>query len=136
MAIFDSLGKYRNSGLLIIRIGLGIMFMVHGFPKLSGGPSAWEGLGGTMKLVHIDFFPVFWGFMAAAAEGVGGLLLVLGLFFRPVTILLFITMVIAALSHLLNPNEGLYEASHAIEAGAVFLGLLFIGPGKYSIDKK
>lgn len=136
MAIFDSLGKYRNSGLLIIRIGLGIMFMVHGFPKLAGGPAMWEGLGGSMKLVHIDFFPVFWGFMAAVAEGIGGLLLILGLFFRPATILLIITMCIAALVHLSNPKEGLGEASHAIELGIVFLGLLFIGPGKYSVDKK
>jgi putative oxidoreductase len=136
MAIFDSLGKYRNTSLLIIRIGLGIMFMVHGFPKLAGGPAAWEGLGGSMKLVHIDFFPVFWGFMAAVAEGIGGLLLILGLFFRPATILLIITMCIAALVHLSNPKEGLSEASHAIELGVVFLGLLFLGPGKYSVDKK
>lgn len=136
MAIFDSLGKYRNSGLLIIRIGLGIMFMVHGFPKLAGGPAMWEGLGGSMKLVHIDFLPVFWGFMAAVAEGIGGLLLILGLFFRPATILLIITMCIAALVHLSDPKQGLNEASHAIELGIVFLGLLFIGPGKYSVDKK
>ena len=27
-------------------------------------------------------------------------------------------------------------ASHAIEVGVVFLALLFIGPGSYSIDKK
>ncbi|RZJ63310.1 MAG: DoxX family protein, partial [Pedobacter sp.] len=32
MAIFDSLGKYRNTGLLILRVGLGIMMMTHGFP--------------------------------------------------------------------------------------------------------
>lgn len=136
MAIFDTLGKYRNTGLLIIRLGLGAMMMVHGFPKLAGGPSVWEGLGGSMKLVHIDFLPVFWGFMAAVAEGIGGLFLILGIFFRPTNMLLFFTMVIAALVHLTNAKEGIAEASHAIELGVVFLGLILLGPGKYSVDKK
>lgn len=38
MALLASLGKYRNTGLLIIRIGLGVMMMLHGYPKLLGGP--------------------------------------------------------------------------------------------------
>lgn len=135
MAILDSLGKYRNSGLLILRIGLGVMFMIHGFPKLAGGPAGWEGLGGSMKVIGIDFLPIFWGFMAAAAEGIGGLLLILGLFFRPVNMLLVFTMIIAALVHF-GKGDGLSGASHAIELGIVFFSLIFIGPGKYSIDKK
>ena len=135
MAIFDSLGKYRNTGLLILRVGLGIMMMTHGFPKLAGGPQGWEGLGGSMKVVGVDFLPVFWGFMAAVAEGVGGLLLVLGLFFRPANAMLVFTMIIAALVHF-GKGDGLSGASHAIELGFVFLALVFIGPGKYSIDKK
>ncbi len=135
MAMLDSLGKYRNTGLLILRVGLGVMMITHGFPKLSGGPSGWEGLGGSMKVVGIDFLPVFWGFMGAAAEAVGGLFLILGLFFRPVNVLLVITMLIAALVHF-GKGDGLSGASHAIELGIVFFSLIFIGPGKYSIDKK
>ncbi|MES2651061.1 MAG: DoxX family protein [Bacteroidota bacterium] len=136
MAIFESLGKYRNTGLLIIRIGLGIMMMMHGFPKLSGGVETWTEIGGSMKVVGIDFFPMGWGFMAAATEAIGGLLLLLGLFFRPVNILLVFTMIIASLVHLSDPKQGIMDASSAIELGIVFLGLLFLGPGKYSIDKK
>lgn len=136
MAIFESLGKYRNTGLLIMRIGLGIMFMLHGFPKLSGGPEKWIGIGGSMKLIGIDFIPVFWGFMAAATETFGGFLLILGLFFRPVNMLLVFTMAIAALVHLSDPKQGINDASHAIELAIVCLSLIFIGPGKYSIDKK
>ncbi len=136
MAIFESLGKYRNTGLLIIRVGLGIMMMVHGFPKLSGGVEAWTKIGGTMQIIGIDFFPVGWGFMAAATEAIGGLFLILGLFFRPVNILLLFTMIMASLVHLMDPKQGIMEASHAIELGVVFLGLIFLGPGKYSIDKK
>ena len=135
MAILDNLGKYRNTGLLILRVGLGVMMITHGFPKLAGGPTGWEGLGGSMKVIGIDFLPVFWGFMAAAAEAVGGLFLILGLFFRPVNVLLAFTMLIATLVHF-GKGDGLSGASHAIELGIVFFSLLFIGPGKYSIDKK
>lgn len=135
MAILDNLGKYRNTGLLLLRIGLGIMFIIHGFPKLAGGPGGWTSLGGSMKVIGINFMPIFWGFMAAATETFGGFLLIVGLFFRPALILLIFTMAIAALVHF-GQGEGLQGASHAIELGIVFIGLIFIGPGKYSVDKK
>lgn len=135
MAIFDTLGKYRNTGLLILRVGLGAMMMVHGFPKIMGGPDKWALLGGSMKVIGIDFIPAFWGLMAAITEGLGGFLLLLGLFFRPVNILLAFTMVIAALVHF-GKGEGIMGASHAIEVGIVFFSLIFIGPGKYSVDGK
>jgi len=135
MALLDNLGKYRNTGLLLLRLGIGIMFIIHGFPKLAGGIDGWTKLGGSMKVVGIDFLPVFWGFMAAVSETFGGFLLIVGLFFRPALILLIITMIIAALVHFAK-GDGLGGASHAIELGIVFFGLLFIGPGKYSVDKK
>jgi len=135
MAILDNLGKYRNTGLLLLRIGVGVMFIIHGFPKLAGGPKGWEGLGGSMNVIGIDFLPVFWGFMAAATETFGGFLLIVGLFYRPACILLVFTMIIAALVHF-GKGDGLQGASHAIELGIVFFSLIFIGPGKYSVDKK
>lgn len=136
MAIFDSLGKYRNTGLLILRVGLGIMMIVHGFPKLSGGEELWIKVGSNMKLIGLDFFLLGWGLMAALTETLGGLFLILGLFFRPVNLLLLFTMIIASLVHLLDPEQGVKEAAEAIELGIVFFSLLFIGPGKYSLDKK
>lgn len=134
MALLQKLGNYKNTGLLLMRVGLGVMMIMHGYPKLFGGPEMWSGVGGAMKNIGIDFFPAFWGFMAACAEALGGLLILLGLLFRPACIFLLFTMVIAALMHLAN-GDGIMQASHAIELGFVFIGLLFIGPGKYSVDK-
>lgn len=134
MALFGKLGNYKNFGLLIIRVGLGIMFIYHGYPKLLGGISMWERLGHSTKYVGIHFLPAVWGFLAAATETFGGFLLVLGLAFRPVCILLVINLVVAALSQL--GSEGLMGASHAIEDAIMFAGLLFVGPGRYSVDKK
>ena len=135
MAIFSNLGKYKNTGLLIMRIGLGVMFMFHGYPKLLGGPDNWEALGAAMKHIGISFFPVGWGFLAAATETFGGFLILMGLAFRPAAILLTLVMIVAATMHL-KTGDGLNGASHAIEAAIVFFSLMFIGPGKYSVDKK
>ena len=135
MAIFSNLGKYKNTGLLIMRVGLGTMFIFHGYPKLLGGPEQWTAVGGAMKYTGINFFPVGWGFLAAVTETFGGFLVVLGLAFRPATLLLAITMLVATTMHL-KSGDGLNGASHAIEAAIVFIGLTFIGPGKYSVDKK
>jgi len=134
MAIFSRLGRYTSFGLLLLRIGLGAMMVVHGYPKLTGGPEKWEMIGGAMKNFGMNAYPTFWGFMAAVAEALGGVLLMLGLAFRPACLLLLFTMVVASVMHF-SKGDDLNTASHAIELGFVFLGLLFVGPGKYSIDK-
>lgn len=133
--MLDFMGRYRDFGLLVLRIGLGVMFLWHGAPKLLGGPEKWEKLGSAMTSTGINAIPVFWGFMASFSEFFGGICLILGLLFRPACTLLTITMAVAASMHL-GKGDGLNGASHAIEDGIVFLSLLLIGPGKYSIDKK
>ena len=131
----NSILKNRDLGILIIRVGLGVCMILHGFPKITGGIEKWTAIGGSMQVIGINFFPVFWGFMAAVTETFGGFLLLLGLFHRPVNLFLAFTMLIATLVHL-NKGDGFMGSSHAIELGIVFLGLIFIGPGKYSVDKK
>jgi putative oxidoreductase len=130
---FQFLDKYRDFGLLLLRLGLATMFIVyHGWPKLVAGPERWESIGGAMGSLGITFLPVFWGLMAALAETVGAFLLMLGLFTRYALLFLLITMIVAAASRL---AEGL-NALHAIEIGIVFASLLFIGPGRYSLDAR
>ena len=134
MALFSQLGNYKNFGLLVMRAGLGIMMFMHGLPKLTGGIPKWEALGHDMSYLHIHFMPAFWGFMCAVTECIGGLLCVLGLWFRFVCILMFINFVVAVLSHM-AAGDGIMGASHAIELVFVFFGLTFVGAGTLSIDK-
>lgn len=118
-----------------MRIGLGVMMIMHGYPKLLGGPDKWEKIGGAMADMGVDIFPMFWGFMAAVAEAIGGLMVVLGWQFRLANLLLLITMIVAAFKHL-HAGDTVMQASHSIELAFVFAGLLFVGAGKFSIDKK
>lgn len=124
--------KLPGLGLLIIRVGLGIAMSIHGFPKMFD-PDKWEFIGGGMSVVGIHFFPVFWGFMAAVAEFFGGILLVLGAGTRIVSIMLAFTMLIAMLFHI-SKGDDFKVYSHSMELLFVFMGLIFLGGGRYSLD--
>lgn len=135
MAMFAKLGRFNDFALLVLRVGLGFMMVLHGYPKLFAGPEKWGKLGGAMANMGITYAPEFWGFMAAFSESIGGALLILGLLFRPAAILLFFTMLVAAMKHL-YAGETVMDSSHAIELGIVFFAMIILGPGRYSMDKE
>jgi putative oxidoreductase len=127
--------RSADVGLLLLRVGLGMMFAVfHGGPKLFGGPEVWSQVGMAMGSLGIHAFPRFWGFMAASSEFFGGVCLILGLFIRPAALFMSMTMAVATMMHF-TQGDGMAVASHAIEDGIVFLSLIFIGPGSYSVDQ-
>lgn len=133
--ILHALDKYRDKGLLVLRIGIGTMFMCHGIPKLLGGPEVWTKLGGALSAVGVSFAPTFMGFLAAISEAGGGLLLALGLLTRPACFFLLSTMIVATTMHVKN-GDPFVKYSHALEAAILFFSLLFIGPGNLSLDEK
>jgi putative oxidoreductase len=128
--VWNALAKYSDQGLLIIRLVFGCMFIYYGWPKLIGGAPAWAGVGGAMETLGIHFGLSFWGFLASLTMVAGGACLITGILFRPACLFLFIVMAVATNMHFHN-GDGLMGAAHAIEDGIVFLGLLFIGPGRF-----
>lgn len=134
MALLSNLGRYTNGGLFIMRVGLGVMMVIHGLPKMAGGPAKWEALGHNMAHLNIHFMPALWGFMSAITETVGGLFCVLGLWFRVVALLMVFNFIVASVSHF-AAGDSVAAASHALELCFVFAGLVFLGPGVYSVDK-
>lgn len=127
--------RLQNIGLLILRLGLGIMLIFHGYPKMFGGPEKWTEVGTAMQYLGIEWAPMFFGFIAGVTEFFGGIFLILGLFFTPTVLFLLIVMMVATIKHL-GVGDGFSDYSHSIEVGIVFLSLMFIGPGKYSLDQK
>lgn len=127
------LKKHADIGILLLRLSTGIGFVfIHGWPKISG-PDLWARIGTAMSNYGINFLPVVWGFLGALSEFGGGILLILGLFTRPAASFMAFTMLTAAITHLsrLDPwNKVIYPA----EMLGIFLCLIFIGAGKYSLD--
>ena len=75
-----------------------------------------------------------WGFLGALAGCVGGALMIFGLFFRP-GVLLVLTITFIYTIGAVNGAGGLRGTLAAVELCCVLAGLLFVGPGKYSVDK-
>jgi putative oxidoreductase len=120
-------------GLLFLRTGLGLSYIIfHGAPKLLGGTERLEKVGSALSYFGLDFFPVFWGLMAALAEFIGGILIMLGIFFRPALSLMIITMFVAA-AQLLARGEGIFKAAYPIEMSIALIALFIMGPGRYAV---
>ncbi len=129
----------KDLGLLILRVGIGVMFMFHGLPKLLGGPERWE----VLAQFGLPFLPegiisIAFGFAAMAAELVGGLLLALGKYHRIACLGLAATMAVA-FSTKVGDISGISNFAQAagwpLELLIVFVALLFTGPGKYTVGK-
>ena len=132
--IWGHLSRYRNLGLLVLRVSVGLYMAIgHGWGKILGGPEQWAQLGGVMEgIFGFVVLPTVWGFLAAVAEFVGALLVTVGLLTRPAALVLVLNMAVAALAHITGVIEGSPES--ALIYGVVFLSLMLVGPGAYSID--
>ena len=130
----------RDTGLLILRVGIGVMFVFHGIPKLLDGPDAWHGLAQFgLPFLPKGIISTAFGFSAMAVELVGGLLLVLGKFHQLVSLSLAGVMAVA-LSTKISKASGISdfaeEAGWPLELMIVFVALAIMGPGKLALDRK
>ena len=126
--------SYHSHGLLLLRIiGGSMMVYNHGWGKITAGPEKWDRLGHALTdIIGFEFLSIFFGFMAAFSESVCALLIVIGLFTLPATILLLFTMFIALINHVIDGEM----PELAIMYFAVTLALILIGSGKFSLDHK
>ena len=128
------LDRYRDIGLLILRLGFGLTFVwYHGYPKIIGGLEGWARTGRAVSHVGITFGYEWWGLAAALSETLGGLLFAAGLFFRPVCVAMLGVMTFATLDQF---SRAMPAPEHALKNAFVFAGMFFVGPGRYSLDAK
>ncbi len=53
-----------NKALCILRIGIGILTLMHGAPKMLGGSDTWRHLGTFVNPLGIYFLPLMWDLLA------------------------------------------------------------------------
>ena len=127
MAYSDTLDRYTPYALAALRIAAALIFIPHGTQKLFGFPVPPQaGLP--------PFLSLYW--IGGVMEVVGGILILLGLFTRPVAFLLSGEMAVAY--WMFHAPQNLWPLLNRGDAAIlycfVFLLLVFTGPGAWSID--
>lgn len=119
----------NDFALAILRIAPSIMMLTHGVPKLQ------KILGGNLEFadpIGIGQAPSL--FLAVIAEVVCPLLIILGIRTRWATVPVIIMMLVAGFIQHASDAFGVKEK--ALLYLTVFVVILFLGPGRYSVDKK
>jgi putative oxidoreductase len=129
---------FLHWALILLRIFLGICFVVHGLGKLGiVGPGNMSGF--TSWLQSLSFpYPALQARAAMLTELVGGTCIACGLFTRVAAIFCFFTMMVAvAVGHkgggyLITNNPPGNE--YALNLAMLMVVLMLLGPGHFSLD--
>ncbi len=135
------IGKHFNEskeyGTLMVRVGLGSVFVVHGAQKLFGAFGG-DGIDGTARMLrHLDF-PIATAFavLLGIAELGGGCLVIAGIVTRYAALTLAIVMTVAiAMVHWRHGFTGSNGWAFPFALGMMALSLVVSGGGVGSVDK-
>ena len=124
-----------DAGKLLLRLTLGVLFLLHGIAKITGG------IAGIEKMVVGAGLPGFFAYGVFIGEVLAPILLILGFYSRVSAVVIAINMVVAiALAHakdlfVIGPQGG-----WALELQGMFLftaiALVLTGPGRFSINRR
>jgi putative oxidoreductase len=121
----DSVTVWAPRVLSIVRIMVALLFLEHGTQKLLGFPP-----GGT----HPAVFTLSW--FQGVIELVGGSLLAIGLFTRPVAFILSGDMAVAYF--MAHAPQNFFPITNRGDAAIlycfIFFYIFFAGPGPWSVD--
>lgn len=131
LSLFPQLLDFEMLGPVFLRIGLAVIFVAHGYPKLFKKENF---LGTAQFFESINIKPgKFWVIVVGVVEFFGGILLIVGLFTQLVALLLAVDMLVAILK--VNFKKGLvggYEFELILLLSA--LALVVLGAGVFSLD--
>lgn len=123
-------GLLASVGLLLLRLSIGGLMIHHGQEKLAD-PQQFANT--YVASLHLPF-PLFFAYAAGFSELIGSWLLILGLFMPLGALAIAGTMTVAAYQHILTAGLNIY----VLELVALYLGgslgLLLLGPGRFSFD--
>lgn len=124
------MARFENATLALLRVMAGLMFMQHGAQKLFGLLGGWRGEpGATAPLLSQSG-------LGGVLEVFGGLMIVLGLFTRPVAFVLSGMMAVAYFQ--MHAPDGFWPIQNRGELAALYCFVFFFlsarGAGPYSVD--
>lgn len=114
-----------NTGLLVLRIGVGAIFIFAGWMKVSD-------LSSTVSMFSMMGFSAFWAYAASFGELIGGLAVLLGTFTRVGAAILAVIMVVATVMLRKDPSMLMTPLSLLFST----LALTIAGGGRFSLMRK
>ena len=125
----NSENKYVDLAPLLLRIGVGVIFIIAGWGKLNGI----EGVQGFFGNIGIPL-PGVMAWVVAIVEFVGGIMVLFGAYARIPYLLLAFVMVVALFTTKLGGEFSAARLDLMLLLSS--LALFFMGSGKYSVDEK
>jgi len=120
-----------------LRVGAGVIFIPHGYPKMTGGGGAAKGGQAhlTQSLAQMGLpFPYAFAVLVGAIELFGGAMLVLGLQTQLAALALVFVMLVAT-GRVLVQRGFVGEADFPFSLLVVTLALALLGGGAISLDQ-
>lgn len=129
----ENTNRHRDMGLLMLRMGVGMMMMLEGI-QIIRDKRIWIELDQMMSLFNFGGNEVLWGWTIGSMATAGGVFFAVGLLHRLSTfvLLMFATISAAGAVFLELPWHSFAAAT---QAWLVFAAFLFIGSGSYSLDR-
>lgn len=125
---------FEDLALLLLRLFMGGTFLVYAIKKVQGFDNYVVLFSDKLDLP----FPMINLYLVMAVEGIGGILLILGVLTRFISIPLIFTMVVAFF--LVNINNGFAASNFGVEVPLAYISILIVlfafGSGKISVDDK
>lgn len=131
--LLKNLFRYQDQGLLFYCIVFGLSMMAHGYFKFAGGEQMLTGVGSMLGVFGITGGYYMLGVMAASAELIGGLLVILGLATRLGTLMIVGTLFVATVLEL---GHGFFKWDYPFQMMFGAIMLFIAGPGRFSFDYK
>ncbi len=126
--------RRNNMGLLVIRIGLTATLLLHSLPILFGDSSLWGKAGESLAFINVGLSSKILGFLVLLLESFCGLSLITGYFFRVSSVVLTVLYSFHCIYFFSIGYKTL--PLYAISIAAVYMGLIFVGPGRFVISLK
>jgi len=123
--------------LFILRVGTGVIFIPHGYPKMTGGGGDEKGGRAhlTQSLAQIGLpFPYAFAVLVGAIEFFGGLLLILGLQTQWASLALAFVMLVAT-GRVLVQRGFVSNADFPFSLLVATLALALLGGGTISVEQ-
>lgn len=122
------MAQSHSLGALVARVFLAVLFVVAGFGKLGD-------VAGFSQYLASGGLPAVLAWPAVLFEILAGLAILVGLFTRPVAILVALFCLATGLLYHLVPGDSTGFMKNLALAGG-YLALALTGPGAYSVDAK